>query len=183
MTAHPARIEGVVRISLAAARDERGESVKTFSSDRFAGLGLPREWSQTLVVKNHCRGTLRGMHWQADPHPERKLVHCLRGRVFDVLVDVRPASPTFGTWEGFLLGGEVAEALFIPSGVAHGYLTLEDGSDLLYQIDGEYRPEAQRVLRWDDATVAIQWPFEPLSIATRDAGAPRWDEIAGSLNP
>ena len=177
MTASPTTLDGVVRIALSASRDERGETVKTFAAERFDEFGLPTRWTQNLVVRNGARGTLRGMHWQADPHPETKLVHCLRGRVFDVLVDVRPASHTFGAWEGFDLNAGDPMALFVPPGLAHGYLTLEDGSELLYQIDGDYRAEAQRVLRWDDSTVGIVWPFAPLSLSLRDAAAPLWSDI------
>lgn len=176
MTACPSTLEGVVRIAFSSSRDERGESVKTFAADRFAGLGLPTRWTQTLLVRNVSRGTLRGMHWQADPHPETKLVHCLRGRVFDVLVDVRPASPTFGKWEGFDLDAGDPVSLLVPPGLAHGYLTLEDESELLYQIDGDYRPEAQRVFRWDDPEIAIDWPSTPRSLSPRDAAAPLWAE-------
>lgn len=176
MTKHETALAGLFRIELSSTQDKRGGTVKTFAANRFTELGLPTRWTQTLLVRNPVRGTLRGMHWQSNPSPEAKLVHCLRGRVFDVIVDVRPASATFGAWEGFHLSADDPVALLVPPGLAHGYLTLEDGSELLYQIDGDYSPEAQRVFRWDDPSVGIDWPFPLVSISDRDAAAPNWSE-------
>ncbi len=172
MTKQETSIKGLYRIELCAHIDDRGQSVKTYSAEQFASQNLPTDWTQTLCVSNRHRGTLRGMHWQADPCFETKIVHCQRGRIFDVLVDVRFGSETFGKWCGFELAAESPSALVIPGGLAHGYLTLEAESQVFYQISGQYRPEAQRVLRWDDPTVEIKWPFKPCILSETDAKAP-----------
>jgi len=172
MTTTATSFEGVWLIRFDRVSDERGESVKTFSERDYDRLGLPSRWTQTLVVRNHHRGTLRGMHWQAEPDPETKLVCCSRGRVFDVLVDLRKRSATLGSWAGFELSADEPAALLVPPGFAHGYLTIEDHSELLYQIAGDYRPESQRALRWSDPDVAIEWPFAPALMSERDASAP-----------
>lgn len=177
MTKKETSIEGLYRIDLKPFTDDRGQSIKTYSAEEFASQGLPTTWTQTLWVSNLHRGTLRGMHWQAAPHFETKLVHCQRGRVFDVLVDVRIGSNTFGKWCGFELSGDIASALLIPGGLAHGYLTLEDESELLYQVGGEYRPDLQKVLRWDDPTIKIEWPERPVIVSERDANAPLLTEL------
>jgi dTDP-4-dehydrorhamnose 3,5-epimerase len=117
------------------------------------------------------------MHWQAEPHFETKLVHCQRGRIFDVVVDVRPESETFGRWCGFELAGDNSEMLLVPGGLAHGYLTLEKGSEILYQIAGDYKTNMQKSLNWDDPTIKIEWPERPLLISTRDSKAPFWTDL------
>lgn len=172
MTKHETSIKGLYRIELCAQSDDRGKSVKTYSAEQFAAQGLPTDWKQTLWVNNRHRGTLRGMHWQAEPCSEAKIVHCQRGRIFDVLVDVRRGSETFGKWCGFELAAESPSALVVPGGLAHGYLTLEDESQVVYQLSAEYRPDLQRVLRWDDPTVGIEWPERPVKLSERDAEAP-----------
>ncbi len=177
MTKQETSIEGLYRIELRSFIDDRGQSIKTYSAEEFASHGLPTDWTQTLRVGNPHRGTLRGMHWQAGPHFETKLVHCQRGRVFDVIVDVRAGSETFGEWCGFELAGDVPAALLVPGGLAHGYLTLEDQSEVLYQISGDYRPDAQRVFRWSDPAVGIDWPLSPRILSERDANAPLLAEL------
>lgn len=176
MTKTPTSLEGVWLIGIHRVSDERGETIKTFSDREYQDLGLHSGWMQTLVVRNHRSLTLRGMHWQAEPDPETKLVCCSRGRVFDVLVDLRMGSPTLGNWAAFELSADQPVVLLVPPGVAHGYLTLEDHSDLLYQVAGEYRPGSQRSLRWNDPEVAIEWPHFPIVVSERDASAPSLSE-------
>lgn len=177
MTKHATPIKDVFRIELQSFIDDRGKSTKIYSAEDFDSHGLPTEWKQTLWVANHHRATLRGMHWQAEPHFETKLVHCQRGRIFDVVVDVRPESETFGRWCGFELAGDNSEMLLVPGGLAHGYLTLEKGSEILYQIAGDYKTNMQKSLNWDDPTIKIEWPERPLLISTRDSKAPFWTDL------
>ena len=169
-------INGLFVIKGKRYQDDRGVSTKCYSRGEFREVGLTNSWDQTLHVSNVSEGTLRGMHWQSEPYPEAKLVQCLRGKVFDVAVDMRPDSATFGKWFGTELSSECSEIFYLAPGIAHGYVTLEAQSDLLYHIAGDYRPEAQRVLRWNDADIGIDWPTLPSVISERDAGAPSFFE-------
>jgi dTDP-4-dehydrorhamnose 3,5-epimerase len=122
---------------------------------------------------NAAPGTLRGLHYQAEPYAQSKLVHCVSGRVFDVTIDLRPESPGFKTWRAFELSAERPEALWIPAGFAHGFLTLEGGTILGYLIAGAYRPDQARGIRWDDPTFQIEWPVTPaLLISDKDRSFP-----------
>ena len=162
----------VLLIEVAAQSDERGLFARTFDAALFAAHGLPTLWPQCNASFNHRRGTLRGLHYQAEPHPEPKLVRCTRGRVFDVAVDLRPASPDFCRWVGAELSADRRNALYIPPGFAHGFLTLEDESEVFYQMGASYVPEAARGVRWNDPAFAVAWPFEPAVISARDAALP-----------
>ena len=162
----------VLLIEVAAQSDERGLFARTFAAALFAAHGLPTLWPQCNASFNHRRGTLRGLHYQAEPHPEPKLVRCTRGRVFDVAVGLRPASPDFCRWVGAELSADRRTALYIPPGFAHGFLTLEDESEVFYQMGASYVPEAARGVRWNDPAFAVAWPFEPAVISARDAALP-----------
>ncbi len=138
--------------------DERGWFARTFDAQEFAAHGCSPDTVQCNASFNAARDTVRGMHYQADPHGESKLVRCVRGRIFDVAVDLRPDSPTFCRWHGVELGEESARAFYIPAGLAHGFQTLEEGCEVLYQMGNPYVPEAARGVRWDDPAFAIAWP-------------------------
>src|SRR5207247_1799350 len=131
--------------------DERGFFARTFCAVEFGARGLETRFVQQSVSHNRRRGTLRGMHYQAAPHTETKLVRCTAGAVYDVLVDLRRDSPTFKRWLAVELTARNRRALYVPPGLAHGFLTLEDDTDLEYLITPAYRPEASRGVRWDDA--------------------------------
>ena len=122
-------------------------------------------------------GTIRGMHWQADPKGEDKLIRCLAGSVFDVAVDIRPDSSTFGKWEAFELSGETPTELFIPKGFAHGFQCLTDNCHLFYQMTEFYEADLARGMRWDDAEVAVNWPHLGLGVSQRDETLPYLTEI------
>ena len=139
---------------------------------RSAEAGLSTAWPQCNTSWNPRRGTLRGMHYQENPRPEPKLVRCTRGRVFDVALDLRPHSPTFKAWVGVELSADSRAALYIPPGCAHGFLTLEDGCEVFYQMGESYVPELARGVRWNDPAFAIAWPIEPTLIGERDATYP-----------
>ncbi|MGK2872620.1 MAG: dTDP-4-dehydrorhamnose 3,5-epimerase family protein, partial [Alphaproteobacteria bacterium] len=118
------------------------------------------------------RGTLRGMHYQDMRVPEPKIVRCIRGAIYDVALDVRKGSSTFGKWETVELGAQNGRALFIDAGIAHGFITLTDDAELLYHMGGFYEPNLARILRWNDPAFGIQWPMPPIVISPRDAEAP-----------
>ncbi len=153
--------------------DERGFFGRTFCTEEFTLRGLNPCVVQCSISYNHHRGVLRGLHYQAAPDEEAKLVRCSRGRVFDVAVDLRPDSRTYGTWTAVELSEGNHLALYIPEGCAHGFLTLEPGSELVYQISTTYRPASFRGIRWDDPSLAVEWPDVPnLIIAERDRSLP-----------
>ncbi|MCJ2179354.1 dTDP-4-dehydrorhamnose 3,5-epimerase [Novosphingobium album (ex Hu et al. 2023)] len=156
--------------------DERGSFFRTFCSDTFAAQGLATTYPQCNVSTNRQRGTLRGLHFQAEPGAEVKLVRATHGRVFDVAVDLRPDSPSYLKWAAVELDAARHNAFYIPTGCAHGFLTLEDDCALFYQMSAPYTPELARGVRWDDPAFAIAWPFAPAVIGKRDAACPDFTE-------
>jgi dTDP-4-dehydrorhamnose 3,5-epimerase len=165
-------IEGAYVVHLEERSDERGFFARAFCADEFTSLGLDPTVVQCNLSYNHRQGTLRGMHWQAHPFEEVKYIRCIRGRIFDVLVDIRPFSSTYLRWTGVELSADNRLGLYAPKGTAHGYLTLEDGCEVLYQVSQRFTPEADRGARWNDPAFAITWPFEPAVISTKDAQHP-----------
>lgn len=162
-------VEGVLVVDVDPQTDERGSFARTYCRDEFATHGADWTVAQCSVSFNHQRGTLRGLHLQADPFPDAKLVRCSKGRVFDVAVDLRPSSPTYCEWVGAELCADRANALVLPPGCAHGFLTLDDATEVSYSIDTPYVPALARGVRWDDPAFAIRWPFRPEVISERDA--------------
>jgi dTDP-4-dehydrorhamnose 3,5-epimerase len=158
-------------------RDERGFFARTSGLQEFGAEGLPADWTYSAVSWNDKCGTLRGLHYQVDPFGEYKLVRCTRGRAFDVAVDLRRDSPTYGRWHGLELTAENYAALYFSPGLAHGFLTLADDVEIFYQIKGNYRPEAARGVRWDDPAFGIDWPGPPTVISPADAA---WPYVAKS---
>lgn len=154
-------LAGVFVVELEALVDERGHFARTFDAELFAAHGLERCVAQSSTSFNARAGTLRGMHLQAEPHGEAKLVRVTRGAVYDVALDLREGSPTRASWFGLQLSGDDMHSLYIPSGVAHGFQTLEDSSEVHYQISHPYHPESARGARWDDPAFAIRWPAPP----------------------
>lgn len=165
-------IAGVVLVDLEPRTDERGAFARLHCPDEFAAAGHPFTPAQTSLSRNPHLGTLRGMHYQPDPYGEVKLVRCVRGRIFDVAVDLRPDSPTHRGWTAAELSAENGRALLVPEGVAHGFLSLEPDTDVLYQISPAYQPGREAGVRWDDPAFAIGWPEAPRVISPRDASYP-----------
>lgn len=165
-------IDGVVIVDLDLMRDERGAFARLHCPDEFAAAGHPFAPLQTSLSRNAKAGTLRGMHYEAAPREEAKLVRVVRGRIFDVAVDLRPASPTYRRWTGTELSADNGRALLIGKGMAHGFVTLEDDTDVLYQIDKMFEPGHGRGVRWNDPAFAIAWPISPAVISERDATYP-----------
>lgn len=165
-------LSGVFLIEPELIHDERGFFTRTFCAQEFREHGMDGRFVQCNVSGNRLRGTLRGLHFQKAPYAERKLVRCTRGSMFDVAVDVRPESPTFGEWFGAELSEENHELLFIPEGVAHGFQTLSDGTEVSYQISQYYHPEAVAGIRWDDPAIGVPWPLPEPILSARDRGLP-----------
>jgi dTDP-4-dehydrorhamnose 3,5-epimerase len=165
-------LAGTYRLEPRVSHDERGAFVQLWSVSLLADYGLASDWTYTAFARNALRGTLRGLHYQIAPYAERKLVTCVHGSVWDVLLDLRSGSPTYGRWHGETLSGKSLETLYIPEGVAHGYISLEDDSVVGYHISAEYSPEAASGVRWDDPAFAIDWPLTPLVMSQRDRSFP-----------
>ena len=172
MILHPTALAGVTVVELQPFRDERGLFARTFCAREFQAAGLDAVVAQANVAFNHRRGTLRGMHYQRPPAAEAKLVRCTRGRVYDVAVDLRAGSPTYLDHVGVELEPDGRAALYVPAGCAHGYLTLEDDTEVMYQVSEFYAPGAEGGLRWDDPRLAIAWPTEVLVISDKDRSWP-----------
>jgi dTDP-4-dehydrorhamnose 3,5-epimerase len=168
-------LSGVYELELEPVHDERGSFTRTYSRDEFAARAIDFEVVQASQSYSARRGTLRGLHLQVPPHEEAKLVRCLAGSVYDVAVDLRAGSPTQLRWVGLELSADRGNALYIPAGLAHGFLTLEDGCELEYLVSARYEPTAATGARWNDPALAIEWPFEPVVIAERDAAFPNLD--------
>lgn len=176
-------LRGAYRVDVDPKRDDRGSFARVFCGREFAEHGLRSTFVQCNLSSNRKKGTLRGLHFQTAPHAECKLVRCTRGSVFDVIVDVRPRSTTFGRWSGVELSHHNQRMLYVPEGFAHGYLTLEDDTDVFYQVSVEYCPDAESGLRYDDLEVGIVWPFPPSILSDRDRRLPRLTEIRARTEP
>ncbi|HEY8004789.1 MAG TPA: dTDP-4-dehydrorhamnose 3,5-epimerase family protein [Phenylobacterium sp.] len=168
----PTEIPGVVVVDIQPREDGRGAFARLHCPQEFAAAGHPFAPAQTSLSRNPHAGTLRGMHYQPAPHAETKLVRAIRGRIFDVALDLRPGSPTYRRWTAAELSAGDARALLIPEGVAHGFLTLEPDTDVLYQISPAFEPGHEAGVRWDDPAFAIAWPARPRIISDRDSGYP-----------
>jgi dTDP-4-dehydrorhamnose 3,5-epimerase len=163
-----AELAGVFYVDLEPASDERGWFARLFDDAEFRRLGLCAHFDQVSLSHNLRKGTLRGMHYQEPPHAEVKLIACVRGAASDVVVDIRPDSPTRHRWLATRLSAADRRALYVPEGFAHGFLALEDETTLLYQISGRYEAAAARGLRWNDPRLNIAWPEGPKTLSTRD---------------
>lgn len=177
----PTRLPGVVIVEPAVFGDDRGWFMESWNAGRFAEglreLGLPAP--RPFVQDNHScsrAGVLRGLHYQLPPHPQGKLVRVVRGAAFDVAVDIRRGSPTFGQWVGVELDAANRRQLWIPEGFAHGFLALDDDTHFLYKTTDVYAKDAERSLRWDDPAIGITWPLKAIGtplVAPKDAAAPQ----------
>ena len=176
----PTGISGLVILATKWHGDERGAFSETYQRERFHKAGIDVAFIQDNQAISKKAGTLRGLHCQLPPAAQSKLVRVTRGAVYDVGVDVRPGSPTFGKWAGVELSAENRLQLFVPAGFLHGYLTLEDDTDVLYKVDAPYTPACERGVVWNDPDIGIEWPSAggaPV-IAPRDAALPRLADFA-----
>jgi dTDP-4-dehydrorhamnose 3,5-epimerase len=168
-------IAGLFVIEPRIIEDERGFFACSWTLDEFEQRGLNPRLVQCNISFNKRSGTLRGMHFQKQPHAEAKLVRCTRGSIYDVAIDLRPGSPTQHLWFGAELSGENHRMLYIPEGFAHGYQTLTDATELVYQMSEYYHPESAGGVRWNDPAFGIKWPLPVTVIAERDATYPLLD--------
>jgi dTDP-4-dehydrorhamnose 3,5-epimerase len=172
----PTSLPGVVAIEPQRVADERGYFARGYSRREFSANGIQCEFVVTATSYNRRAGTLRGLHYQAPPFGEAKLVTCVQGRAFDVVVDLRPGSSRYGRWISIELSSESGTLVFIPEGCAHGFQTFEPDTIVHYQLSAELRSELSRGLRWNDPTLAIAWPYpEPTVLSPRDAELPLLD--------
>ena len=169
----PTSLTGVWLIELDPREDERGFLARTYCEREFAGQGLNTHWPQMNLTATLRRGMIRGLHYQADPKPEIKLIRCSAGAIFDVVADVCPGSPTYGRWEAHELTASNRRQLYVPGGFAHGFQCLEDQSEVLYLMSECYEPGLARGIRWDDPTLGIRWPLPDPVLSARDRNLPR----------
>jgi len=168
---------GVIEIGLQPHRDERGFFARSFCVDEFAAAGLSFEAVQMNLSRNDHAFTLRGMHYQDAPHAEAKVVRVTRGSIFDCVVDLRVEQPTYGRWLARRLDAETGNALLVPEGCAHGFLTLEPATDVLYAMGKRFAGGHAKGFRFDDPAVGIRWPHEPAMISAQDLNWPSFDAI------
>lgn len=174
----PLEPRGLVLIEETRRGDARGFFAETYKDSAFRAAGIG-----PFVQDNHARsarGVLRGLHYQLPPRPQGKLIRVVSGAVFDVAVDLRKNSPTYGKWAGVSLSGDEGKLLWVPPGFAHGYLVLSDSADFTYKVTEEYAPELDRGIRWDDPTVGVRWPIPDPTLSERDRSAPL---LAAAENP
>lgn len=159
-------------VALDPREDERGFFARAWCASEQRSEGLDDQIAQINISRCSMAGTIRGLHWQVDPHAEAKFVRCIAGRVFDVCVDVRRGSPSFGRWAAVELNPLNRLAFHVPSGCAHGYQALEDGSEIIYMTSSPYAPAAERGIRWDDPAFAIEWPIAQAVVSVKDSSWP-----------
>jgi len=174
-------LKGAFLIEPERQEDERGFFLRTFCIEEFAARGLNPTIAQCSVSFNRRRGTIRGLHYQAPPHEEAKLVRCTAGAVFDVIVDIRPGSATFGQWCSVELTADNRRMVYIPQGSAHGFQTLADSTELLYQLSTPYVEAAARGVRWNDPELAIAWPLPVTALSTRDERLPSLSSLTSDI--
>jgi dTDP-4-dehydrorhamnose 3,5-epimerase len=168
----PLLVEGAWLVEPEPRPDERGLFARTWCVNEFAEKGLTARFVQDSISFNDVAGTLRGLHYQAEPHREIKLVRCTAGSIYDVVVDLREDSPSYLKWCAQVLSAENRNALYVPEGCAHGFITLEDRSEVFYQISEVHHPESAGGVRFSDPAFGIEWPRPPTRISQRDAEYP-----------
>jgi dTDP-4-dehydrorhamnose 3,5-epimerase len=168
-------LPGAWVIDLEPRKDDRGFFQRVYDERAFAERGLSTSWVQDNEAYNVQSGIVRGLHFQRPPHAETKLVRVVQGAIWDVIVDIRRGSPTFGRWHGVELTGDSHRVLYVPRGFAHGYCTLTDGARVLYKVDATYAPTAEGGLRFDDPQIGIRWPVESPLVSTKDRQWPMFE--------
>jgi len=174
------KLKGAYVINIEPIEDERGFFARSFCQKEFEQLGLNPCVAQCNISFNKKKGTLRGMHYQAAPHEEAKLVSCVKGSIYDVIIDLRPGSITYCQWVSVELSAENHKMLYIPEGFAHGFQTLEDNTEVFYQMSEFYHPESARGVRWNDPAFGIEWPLEERIISKKDLRFHMFDKGVGS---
>jgi dTDP-4-dehydrorhamnose 3,5-epimerase len=168
-------IEGAYIIDPDKFTDERGFFIRMFSKADFENEGLDGNVVQVNNSMSYGKGTLRGIHYQLTPHAETKIVRCIHGSIWDLVLDLRPDSPTFGKWHGEVLTADNRRNMYVPKGCGHAFLTLEDNAEVVYLVTEDYSPTHERIVRWDDPKFGIEWPIEPRIFSDKDAAAQDFD--------
>jgi dTDP-4-dehydrorhamnose 3,5-epimerase len=172
MIFHPTPLKDAYTIAWEPRTDDRGLFARAFCAEEFARNGLVSNYVQANLSENRVAGTVRGMHFQTPPHAEVKLVRCVRGAIYDVIVDIRPGSPTYFMWFGAVLSADNGLMMYVPEGFAHGYQTLADDSTAFYLVSKAYTPGSERGLRYDDHRIGINWLLPPEKVSLKDANWP-----------
>ncbi len=175
MKFHPTPLQDAYTIELEKRGDDRGFFARFFCRNEFGAAGLVTQFVQVNNSLSAKKGTLRGLHYQLAPAAEVKVVRCIRGALFDAIIDIRPDSPTFGRWFGAELTAENRLMMYVPRGFAHAILTLSDDAEALYLVSDFYSPENERGVRWNDPRFKIAWPIEPAEISPKDSAWPDFD--------
>jgi dTDP-4-dehydrorhamnose 3,5-epimerase len=170
-------LAGSYLIDLDLREDERGFFARYFCEQEFSQLGLNTHWSQANNSFSTEVGTFRGLHLQMPPHAEVKLVRCIQGEIWDVIVDIRIGSSTYGQWFGATLTAANRTMMYVPKGFAHGFITLKQNSEILYLVSESYSPDAELTLLWNDPVVNIRWPIQPIQISDKDQRAQKLSDL------
>ena len=170
------KLKGAYTIDSEKIEDNRGFFARTWDKKEFEKMGLDSDLVQCSISFNNKKGTLRGMHYQENPFEESKVVRCTRGKIFDVIIDLRPQSSSFKQWFGVELDSNNHKSLYIPKGFAHGFQTLEDDCEVFYEISQYYNPEKARGISWDDKAFGIDWPLEVSVISEKDLSYPPFEQ-------
>ena len=170
-------MKGVYEINLTAINDKRGFFMRTYAREIFEKFNIDRNWVQENHSCSMKKGIIRGLHFQFPPYCETKLVRCIKGTIFDVFVDLRKNSSTFGRWDSIELSEDNKKMIYIPRGFAHGFCTLADDCEVLYKVDNNYNPEAEGGIIWNDKTLNIKWPTDNPILSQKDANLPTFDKF------
>jgi len=176
MIIKPSDIHGVYTIHEEAYTDERGYFSRIYCEEELDKHKLNIQLKQSNLSHNLQTGTIRGLHYQDQPHQETKFIRCISGAIYDVVIDLRRDSPTYLSKQGFELSPSTTQSIYIPKGCAHGYQTLTKDTSILYLVDENYHPESESGIRWDDPHFSIAWPLEPSIISKKDRAIPDWQE-------
>jgi len=177
MKIEPLKLSDTFKVILDPRKDERGYFVRTFDKAIFQACGLATDWAQENQSLSDRRSILRGLHFQRPPHAETKLIRVVSGAIFDVFVDLRKASPTYGQWDSVDLSADNHTMVYIPKGFAHGFCTITDVAVVVYKVDACYAPDAERGLRWDDETLNIRWPTDKPFLSAKDTALPAFKDF------
>ncbi|MFM6852755.1 MAG: dTDP-4-dehydrorhamnose 3,5-epimerase [Sphingopyxis sp.] len=184
MIVRPTALPDIIELTPVRHGDDRGYFSEVFHRGRLAQAGITNDWLQDNQSLSAAMGTVRGLHFQIAPHAQAKLVRVLNGAIFDVAVDVRADSATYGQWVGVELSAAAHNQLFIPAGFAHGFATLQPDTIVLYKVDAPYAPDCERAIRWDDADIGIKWPINGAPhLSEKDARAPALASVAPVVAP
>ena len=178
---HPQAIPGLILIDTKRFGDKRGFFMETYQYSAFAANGI----SETFIQDNHShssQGVVRGLHYQKNPHAQGKLVRVIQGEIFDVAVDIRIGSPTFGQWQGVNLSAENGRQFYIPPGFAHGFCVLSESADLVYKVTADYHPQSETGCSWNDPAIGIEWPIANPTLSDRDVALPSLAEADNNFH-